>query len=197
MNRLVFLLEEYSMKVLLEGLLPRLFPRLEFLCVPHQGKQDLEKSVPRKLRAWQEPGVRFAVLRDNDGGDCTVLKQRLASLCAEADRPDTLVRIPCQELEAWYFGDPEALATAFDDERLRGLGAKARFRQPDAVDAPSRALEALIPAFQKVSGARRLAPHLDVERSTSRSFQVFVSGVARVAEILKEDVPEPDTSEGD
>ena len=39
------------MKVLLDGLLPRLVPGLQFLCVPHEGKQDLEKSVPRKLRA--------------------------------------------------------------------------------------------------------------------------------------------------
>ena len=51
MRRIIFLLEEYSMKVLLDGLLPRLVPGLQFLCVPHEGKQDLEKSVPRKLRA--------------------------------------------------------------------------------------------------------------------------------------------------
>ena len=56
MTRVVFLLEEYSMKVLLDGLLPRLFPGLPFLCVPHGGKNDLEKSLPRKLRAWREPG---------------------------------------------------------------------------------------------------------------------------------------------
>ena len=59
MNRVVFLLEEYSMKALLDGLLPRLFPDLLFQCVPHDGKGDLEKSIPRKLRAWREPGVRF------------------------------------------------------------------------------------------------------------------------------------------
>ena len=63
MRRIVFLLEERSMKVLLDGLLPRLFPDVAFLCVPHEGKQDLEKSLPRKLRAWREPGVRFVVLR--------------------------------------------------------------------------------------------------------------------------------------
>ena len=28
---------------------------LSFLCVAHEGKQDLEKSIPRKLRAWREP----------------------------------------------------------------------------------------------------------------------------------------------
>lgn len=65
-GRVVFMLEEYSMKVLLEGLLPRLFPDLAFLCVPHDGKGDLEKSLPKKLRAWREPGVRFVVVRDND-----------------------------------------------------------------------------------------------------------------------------------
>ena len=82
MNRVVFMLEEYSMKVLLDGLLPRLFPRLSFLCVPHEGKQDLEKSIPRKLRAWREPGVRFVVVRDNDGSDCRALKQSLVDLRA-------------------------------------------------------------------------------------------------------------------
>ena len=70
MNRIVFLLEERSMKTLLEGLLPRLMPDKSFICIPHEGKQDLEKSIPRKLRAWHEPGARFVVVRDNDGGDC-------------------------------------------------------------------------------------------------------------------------------
>ena len=46
MNRIVFLLEEDSMRTLLEGVLPRLFPGLLFQCVPHEGKQDLEKSIP-------------------------------------------------------------------------------------------------------------------------------------------------------
>ena len=33
------------MQVLFDGLLPRLFPTLPFLCVPHEGKTDLERSV--------------------------------------------------------------------------------------------------------------------------------------------------------
>ena len=61
MNRVVFLVEEYSMTELLDGLLPRLFPELVFQCVPHHGKGDLEKSITRKLRGWREPGVRFVV----------------------------------------------------------------------------------------------------------------------------------------
>jgi hypothetical protein len=181
MNRLVFLLEERSMKTLLEGLLPRLFPALSFVCVPHEGKQDLEKSIPRKLRAWREPGVRFVVVRDNDGRDCKSVRQTLVSLCEEGRRADSLVRVACQELEAWYLGDPEALAVAFGDGRLRNIGGRERFRDPDAVVNPSRAVMELVPEFQKISGARQLAMHLTRERNTSRSFQAFVAGVERLA----------------
>lgn len=55
------------MRDLLNGLLPRLYPELNFLCLAHEGKSDLERSIPRKLRAWREPGVHFVILRDNDG----------------------------------------------------------------------------------------------------------------------------------
>jgi hypothetical protein len=50
---LVFLLEEPSMKALLDVLLPRIIPEnITFKCIPHEGKQDLEKSIPKKLKAW-------------------------------------------------------------------------------------------------------------------------------------------------
>ena len=185
MSRAVFLLEEYSMKVLLDGLLPRIFPDLRFLCVPHEGKQDLEKSIPRKLRAWREPGVVFVVLRDKDLSDCYDVKRRLVTLCREGNREDTLVRIACHELEAWYLGEPAAIAAAFGDERLLNIGGKARYRDPDAVVRPSAEVEALIPEFQKVSGARRMATHLTRERNCSRSFQVFLGGMDRLSAVLQ------------
>lgn len=199
MSRLVFLLEEDSMKVLLDGLLPRPFPELPFLCVPHEGKQDLEKSVPRKLRAWRVPGVRFVVLRDNDGGDCHALKERLAALCQEGRREDALVRIACQELEAWYFGDPNALAEAFEDDRLRRVGGKARYRDPDAVQRPSAEIERLVPEFQKVSGARRMASRLSREGNSSRSFQVLIGGIERAAATMQRSCAsdQPESADGD
>ncbi len=125
MKRIIFLLEEYSMKVFLDGLLPRFFPELSFLCVPHQGKQDLEKSVPRKLKVWNEP----------------------------------------------------ALAEVYGDGIERAVMGKARFRDPDAIDHPSRALEHLAPSFQKVGGARALSARLSAERNTSRSFRFFLEAV--------------------
>jgi hypothetical protein len=184
MSRLVFLLEEYSAKVLLDALLPRLFPRLRFLCVPHEGRRDLETSIPRKLRAWREPGVRFCVLRDNDGSDCVALKERLLSLCRDSGREDTLVRIACQEIEAWYFGAPHTLAEAFGKPGLKELHLKTRFRDPDAVPRPSQALAELVPEFQKVAGARRLGPLLD-RNNTSASFQALVSGLDRIVRDLQ------------
>ena len=185
MSRLIFLLEEYSIRVLLEGLLPRLFPGLPFLCVHHEGKQDLEKSIPRKLRAWREPGARFCVIRDNDGADCRTLKQSLVTMCAQAGRPDTLVRIACQELEAWYFGAPDSLAEAFGCEELRGIAAKARFRDSDSIVQPATVLADLVPEFQKVSGARTLARMLPRENG-SRSFQVLMEGLDRMSGQLGE-----------
>jgi len=180
-SRLVLLLEEYSMKVLLDSLLPRLFPDLGFLCVPHEGKNDLEKSIPRKLQAWREPGVRFVVVRDSDGADCRALKAMLVKLCQDGGRHDTVVRIPCEELEAWYIGDPESMAEAFDEPSLRMISNKARFRDPDSVSQPARALAELAPVFQKVSGARVMGPRLTPERNTSRSFQAFIDAIALIA----------------
>ena len=180
MNRVVFLLEEPSMKELLESLLPRVFPNMEFLCIAHEGKTDLEKSIPRKLRAWREPGVQFVVMQDKDRSDCVTIKQKLVTLCADAGRPDTLVRIVCHELESWYLGEPDALADAFGNEQLRGIGRRARFRDPDSVQQPSREIKRLVPEFQKVSGARRMSEFLSRERNTSTSFQVLLSGLDRV-----------------
>ncbi len=168
------------MRNLLNGLLPRLFPDMNFICLAHEGKSDLEKSIPRKLRAWREPGVRFVILRDNDGGDCLLLKQRLMQSCRAAGRPDTIVRIVCQELEAWYLGEPDALADAFDKESLRRIGRKTRFRDPDAVQQPSDALKRLVPGFRKVSGAKSMAGLLTRERNNSKSFQVLLSGLDRL-----------------
>ncbi len=176
------------MKELLEGLLPRLVPGLTpgetFLCVVHDGKSDLERSVPRKLRAWREPGVRFVVVRDNDGGDCLRLKGALQASCRQAGRADTLVRIVCQELEAWYFGEPEALAEAFERRDLTRLSRQARYQDPDALSRPAQLLAELVPEFQKIAGARRLAHRLTRERNRSSSFRVFVDGVARLAQAM-------------
>ena len=186
--KLVFLLEEPSMAVLLDGLLPRFFPWLRFQCVPHNGKRDLAKSVPRKLRRWREPDVQFVVVQDQDQADCRLVKDRLSKACSDVGRDDVLVRVVCRELEAWYLAEPRALARAFPG-RGRALVrelAKARYGNPDAVVAPSSALSKLVPEFQKRSGARRMAETLSRE-NRSRSFQVFLEGIERLRPIMSTD----------
>lgn len=179
MSRLVFLVEEPSMAEFLKGFLPVALPEVDFLCIPHQGKKDLEKSIPRKLRAWTEPSDQFVIVRDNDGGDCQKIKTRLRRLCAGSPRKAALIRLACQELEAWYLGGMGALESAFGKPGLARLGGKRKFRSPDKLAKPSQEIRRIIPEFQKVSGARIIGPALaqTAGDNCSKSFQVFVSGV--------------------
>lgn len=183
-GRIVFLLEEPSMKTLLLGLLPRLFPgwveHEHFVCIPHEGKSNLDKSIPVKLKAWRVPGDRFVIVRDNDNADCIDLKTRLLQVCETNGRPDSMVRLVCQELESWYVGDIEALALAFDP-LLDTPALRKRFAEPDTWQKPSKELERIIPEFQKGVGARLMAQHLRENGNLSRSFNVFVDGLKRMA----------------
>ena len=184
MGRLIFLLEEQCMQALLEGLLPRLFPDLSFLCVPHSGKTDLERSIRNTLQNWRFPNDRFMVVRDNDGADCIAIKERLLQRCRTSSRADTMVRVVCQELESWYLGDPEALAQAFGDDKLLRIKNSSRFRDPDRRPKPSKDLEGLVPQYRKTDGARKMAMYLTRERNRSHSFSAFLEGVERLQEEL-------------
>jgi hypothetical protein len=167
MSKIVFLLEEPSMEHLLRGLLPRVMPggyeNLNWVLVPHSGKSDLEASIPRKIRAWREPGVRFFIIRDQDAGECVKTKRQLWELARDAGRPDTMVRIACRELEGWYFGDLAALAEVYETPSLAKLGGRSSFRVPDAVVNPSGQLENYIPDFGKIDAARRMGLRLSLE----------------------------------
>lgn len=185
-GRIIFLLEEPSMRNLLEGLLPRLFPgwieHQHFLCITHQGKSDLDVSIPRKLTAWRIPYDRFVIVRDNDNADCMSLKSKFLDMCAANGRSDTLVRLVCQELEGWYLGDLPALASAFNNPKLNTPKNVKRFSVPDEWQKPSIEVARLIPEFQKGSGARLMGCHLNIENiNKSKSFQVFIDGLQRMA----------------
>jgi len=179
-GRIIFLLEEASMRILLDDWLPRLFPEwrpgLHFLCITHQGKNDLEKSIPKKLKAWRNPHDQFVIVRDNDGADCHKIKSQLKNLCRQSGTREVLIRLVCQELESWYLGDLTALAQAFG-ENIDTPKIRKRFAKPDDFLKPSKELKRLLPDFQKISGARLVAQHLAVERNTSHSLHVFVSGI--------------------
>lgn len=184
MTKLVFLLEEPSAKEMLNGLLPRLLPReISYQCVVFEGKTDLEKQIPKKLRGWREPGVCFVILRDQDRGDCRDIKAKLTEICRQAGHEAALVRIACRELESWYMADLKAVEKGLRIENLARKQEKQKYRKPDQVDAPARELERLTQnRYQKVSGSRAIGPHLDIGNRRSNSFRVFVQGIERIVE---------------
>lgn len=83
---LIFLLEEPSTKTVLETLLPQLIPEdIIYICIPHQGKQDLAKSIPTTINAFRfSPSTKFVIVHDQDSHDCKQLKAELSQLCQDS-----------------------------------------------------------------------------------------------------------------
>ena len=187
-----FLVEEPSMEVLLRGLLPRLLGGVHFAIRTFQCKADLLQRLPCRLRgyAWFSEDHRIVVVVDRDDDDCRRLKQKLEQHAAQAPLPTrthprrgryTVVnRLAIEELEAWYFGDWEAVRAAYP-RVPETVPRRAGYRNPDAIaggtwEAFERVLQrsgCLQGGLRKVEAARSIAPYLDPARNTSRSFQVF------------------------
>ena len=95
-----------------------------------------------------------------------------------------MIRIVCQELEAWCLGDPAAMASAFDDRTLGNIRNRARYRNPDALPKPSAEVERLVSGYRKIAGARRMSSQLARDANRSHSFTVFLDGVERIMSAL-------------
>ncbi len=114
------------------------------------------------------------------------LKQRLLAACS-ATGVGALCRIAIEELEAWFFGDVDALREAYP-QVPRNLGRRAQFRDPDAITGgTAEALERVLKqagyyrsGMPKVEVARRVAEHMDPGQNRSRSFQALVDGLQRL-----------------
>ena len=184
MRELVFLLEEASAKAMLNALLPRMLDaRLTYRLIPFEGKQDLEKQLTRKIRAFQNPHARFIVLRDQDSQpDCTQLKQQLLSLCEAAGKSaDCLVRIACRELETFYLADLLAVEQALGIKGLARQQASRKFKAPDGLGSPSRELKMLTgQCYEKVSGSRRIGEFLQIDNPRSPSFANLIKAIRRM-----------------
>ncbi len=184
MTLLVFFLEEPSAKEMLKGVLPRVLPEyISTRFVVFEGKQDLNKRLPIRLRAWQEPNTKFVVMQDQDNGDCTLIKNNLIEKCVAAGKPDSLVRIACRELESFYLGDLAAVAEGIGPANLSRQQNRAKYRDPDRLGNPSQELKKLAPGYQKVSGSRAIAQFMSLENNHSKSFNTLISGVRRILEL--------------
>lgn len=196
-----FIVEEPSMKCVLEGLLPRLLGPVSFAVFGHQGKRDLLDKLEARLRgsaARNWPGLRVVVVVDRDDDDCLALKRGLEQIAADAGLVtrsragggsfQVVTRIAIEELEAWYFGDWQAVCTVFP--RLdNNFPKQARYRHPDAITGGTwEAFERLLrqrgyykTGLRKMEAATTLVRHMDPRRNTSPSFRAFAEAVRKIA----------------
>lgn len=193
-EHLEILVEEPSMEAFLRALLPGLLgDAVSFKLYPHQGKRDLLDKLPNRLKGyttWLPPTWRIVVVVDQDEDACEQLKQRLEQMAAATGlRTRTAAgstawqivnRIAIEELEAWYFGDWQAVQKVYPRVSA-GVPLQARFRDPDAVAGGTwEAFEKLLQkagyfesGLRKIEAGRAVGAVIDPARNSSHSFQVF------------------------
>ena len=187
-----FFLEEQSAAELIYSLVPKILPNVNFEIHPFDGKPDLLKNLPNRLKAyssWDADDHFIVVLVDRDNDDCHKLKSLLETFAADAglktrssspDQFHVINRIAIEELEAWFFGDVEALHKAYP-RVPKTLGKKAPYRDPDAITGgTSERLEKLLMdakyhpgGLEKIRAAQEISEHMDPDRNRSHSFQLF------------------------
>ena len=197
-QHLELLVEEPSMEAFLGVLLPRLLPAgRTFVVHPFQGKDDLLNKLEARLRGyahWLPADWRIVVVVDRDDDDCQALKQRLEEMAAAAGLrtrsragggPWQMVpRIAVEELEAWYFGDWEAVRSAYP-RVSPDIPGQRRFRDPDAIaggtwETFERVLQRhgyFKTGLRKQEAARAIGAHVEPDRSRSHSFVKFHEAV--------------------
>jgi hypothetical protein len=179
------LVEEPSMKNFLTGLLPQILPDgyvLNGNCFirAHEGKQDLQKSIPHKVKAFQNfsKPTKLIVVQDKDSNDCLQLKNELVNLITSSGNLPYLVRIACQELESWYLGDMQAIESVYPKFKASKYAKLAKFRNPDFCNA-SDEIKQIVPEFQKGFASHEIIKHMNIIDNQSVSFNQFVKGLIR------------------
>ncbi|MFL6247754.1 MAG: DUF4276 family protein [Thermoanaerobaculia bacterium] len=193
-EHLEILVEEPSMELFLRELLPRLLrEEATFNVHPSQGKDDLLRNLPARLRgyaAWLPESWRVVVVLDQDDQECHDLKRVMEMTVTEAGlRSRTfdgganwqvVTRVAIEELEAWYFGDWEAVHEIYP-RVPRTIPEKAPYRDPDKIrggtwEAFERVLQKagyFQSGLAKMEVARSVGSRMDVTRNRSHSFGVF------------------------
>lgn len=191
MARIEILVEEPSMKEFLTIFLPRILDDFWVLnqnvfIRSFQGKSDLQKNIPSKIKTysnWHEP-IGVVILQDQDSNDCVELKRKLVELCEKNGDCPTLIRIVCRELESWYLGDFEAIGKSYLGFKFEKYIDKSKFRDPDTCNA-YHDLKKILPEFQKVDGAKKIAPNISLGKNRSKSFHQTVSGMRKLLRDVK------------
>ena len=193
-----FFLEEPSTRETLKAILPKILSNnVTFDFLVFEGKDDLLNNLSARLIGyrWIPDDWRILVLIDEDRRDCHELKGKLEKAADEAgfvtksnaapnESFQVVNRLAIEELEAWFFGDVEAMHAAYSRIPIN-LQSKAKYRNPDTIRGGTyEALERLLMRAHYYKGklpktevAQNIAQHMEPNRNRSKSFQVFVEGL--------------------
>lgn len=184
-----FLVEEPSIEATLRILVPRLIPGTIFDVHAHQGKPDLLRKLPDRLRgyaSWLSADARVVVVVDRDDDDCRDLKARLDRAAVAAGLHTrsaparglyhVVNRIVVEEIEAWFIGDWAQLRAAYPR-----VSARSPFRDPEQIRGGTwEALERVLQkagyfpgGLRKIEVARAVAAHLAPDGNRAHSFVTF------------------------
>ena len=186
------------MEAFLQTLLPRILPDgSTFTIHPFRGKRDLLRKLQNRLRAyahWLPESFRIVVMIDRDNDDCRTLKKQLETIAADSGL-HTRTRasggswqvvncVAIEELEAWYFGDWEAVCKAYP-RVSPNISSRARYRDPDAIQGGTwEAFERIMKkhgyfseGLGKVRAADAIAEYTDPTRNRSNSFAKFHAAI--------------------
>ena len=185
MKTVVFLLEEPSAAEFLKGLIEtniKVDPvNLNIQYKIFEGKQDLEKNLKRVIKLWKTPDTTFLIMRDQDAGDCKIIKNGLVKECEDSGRSGYIVRVACRELESFYLGDLAAVEEGLELQGIKGRQGTKKFRTPDYLHSPSKELSRITKGrYQKISGSRAIASFLKPSLNTSHSFSVLYKSLIKI-----------------
>lgn len=198
-ERVEVLVEEPSAEAALSILLPKMLAGLPYAIFNHGSKEKLLRQLPQRLRAYADYAQKTValVLVDRDDDDCRALLQKLdttasdlgLTIATRTSAPFHVAnRIVIEELEAWYFGDWQAVRAAYPKVPAT-VPRQAPYRTPDAIKGGTwEALERVLQAagyfpggLGKIQAAQEIAPHMDPDRNSSRSFRSLRGILRRLA----------------
>ena len=193
------------MAAFLKAILPRMLPSgCHFKVHFHRGKRHLMHKLGERLRdyaAWlkKEKSCRIVIIVDQDKDDCKELKRKLEDICEQAGLRSkratgsldwqVVTRIAVEELEAWYFGDWQAVRAAYPKVSAN-IPERRGYRDPDAIKGGTwEAFRQVMRnkgyfkgRLHKVEAARQIGKHIDPQRNQSPSFKVFWDAVTEAVE---------------
>ena len=195
-------MEEASLESALTQLLPKILPSTVSSKIhAFRGKPDLLAKLPDRLKgyqAWLPPDWKIVILIDKDREDCLELKEKLEimaissglitkSSCQKDKSFQVLNRIVVEELEAWFFGDVQAIRQAYPKVSAN-LANQQPYRDPDAIKGgTAEALERVLKkagyhpgGLEKNKASSEISQYMNPESNRSKSFQVFYQGLLEI-----------------